>query len=113
MNHPDIDTAEMAERLNEDRTRLLEQSEMSQGSRETVQLDQQSVGRLSRMDALQGQAMANAEEDRRRLQVKRIDAALLRLERGEYGQCIDCDEWIAPKRLQWDPAVLKCVDCAT
>jgi len=113
MNHPDIDKTEMAERLNDERARLLDQSEMSQESRETVQLDQQSVGRLSRMDALQGQAMAKAEEVRRKLQVRRIDSALIRLERGEYGQCVDCGEWISLKRLQWDPAVLKCIDCAS
>ncbi|MEX0745179.1 MAG: TraR/DksA C4-type zinc finger protein [Phycisphaeraceae bacterium] len=91
---------------------LIDQSFESKGSRDTVMLDQSSVGRLSRMDALQGQAMAKAEEDRRQLAIRRIDAALVRLERGEFGECIECGEWIAVKRLEWDPTVLKCIDCA-
>ncbi|HSP57971.1 MAG TPA: TraR/DksA C4-type zinc finger protein, partial [Halomonas sp.] len=90
----------------------IDQSFESKGSRDTVMLDQSSVGRLSRMDALQGQAMAKAEEDRRQLAIRRIDAALVRLERGEFGECIECGEWIAVKRLEWDPTVLKCIDCA-
>ncbi|RAW06064.1 molecular chaperone DnaK, partial [Halomonas elongata] len=31
---------------------------------------------------------------------------------GEYGECIECGEWIGAKRLNWDPLVLKCIDCA-
>ncbi len=38
-----------------------------------VQLDQQSVGRLSRMDAMQGQAMAIENQHRRKLHRLRID----------------------------------------
>lgn len=37
-------------------------SSMAADARAVVELDQQAVGRLSRMDALQGQAMAQASE---------------------------------------------------
>ena len=112
MNHPELDRQTVETRLHELRTELQAQSEASQDARDTVMLDQTSVGRLSRMDALQGQAMAKAEEERRQLSLKRITAAFQRLERGEYGECIECGEWIATKRLQWDPLVLKCIECA-
>ncbi|MGM0913448.1 MAG: TraR/DksA family transcriptional regulator [Pseudomonadota bacterium] len=112
MNHPEIDTDGIRRQLEEARKALLEQSSESQESRATVVLDQQSVGRLSRMDALQGQAMAQAEEERRQLTIRRIDSALARLARGEFGECIECGEWIAARRLEWDPTVLKCIDCA-
>lgn len=112
MNHPDIDVEVITRQLEDARAMLIDQSFESKGSRDTVMLDQSSVGRLSRMDALQGQAMAKAEEDRRQLAIRRIDAALVRLERGEFGECIECGEWIAVKRLEWDPTVLKCIDCA-
>lgn len=112
VNHPDIDAEKMTRQLEDARAMLIDQSFESQESRATVTLDQTSVGRLSRMDALQGQAMAKAEEDRRHLAIRRIDAALTRLERGEFGECVECGEWIAAKRLEWDPAVLKCIDCA-
>ena len=99
-------------RLEALRDDLLERSADSQGARDTVMLDQTSVGRLSRMDALQGQAMAKAEEERRQLTLTRIASALARIERGEYGECIACGEWIAARRLEGDPVVLKCIDCA-
>ena len=79
--------------------------------RKTVELDQQAVGRLSRMDALQSQAMAQAQARRRQVERQRIRAALLRLAEGEYGWCIDCGEAIAPARLAADPAVPKCAEC--
>lgn len=79
---------------------------------ETVELDQSRVGRLSRMDALQGQAMSKEARRRRELELKRIDAALSRLETEDYGYCLRCGEPIAFKRLQHDPSVTLCVDCA-
>ncbi|SIO17014.1 transcriptional regulator, TraR/DksA family [Parasphingorhabdus marina DSM 22363] len=57
--------------------------------RSTVELDQQSVGRLSRMDALQQQEMAQAEARRRTSDLARIDQALLRMEEDEYGWCAE------------------------
>lgn len=77
-----------------------------------VELDQTSVGRLSRMDAMQGQAMAVAVQHRRALSLRQIDAALRRIESGEYGYCKDCDEAIDPRRLNVDPTTLLCIVCA-
>ncbi len=78
----------------------------------TVALDQSRVGRLSRMDALQSQAMAMETQRRRVIQVQRIDSALQRLASGEYGLCVSCGEAIAPGRLEHDPAVPVCLACA-
>ncbi len=77
-----------------------------------VTLDQQSVGRLSRMDSLQVQAMAQAEDARRAQELRRIDAALGRIKADEYGDCVRCGEEIAPARLASDPATPFCVSCA-
>ncbi|APX94009.1 molecular chaperone DnaK [Halomonas sp. 1513] len=112
MNHPELDMPTVEARLAALRQELLADSASSSEARDTVVLDQTSVGRLSRMDAMQGQAMAKAEEERRQLALKRIEAALIRIERGDFGECIGCGEWIAAKRLEWDPLVLKCIDCA-
>ena len=79
----------------------------------TVELDQQSVGRLARMDALQNQAMAQAGGRRRDLMAKRIAAALQRLDEGSYGDCLDCGEEIADARLAQDPTVPLCISCAS
>ncbi|MEL6965344.1 MAG: TraR/DksA C4-type zinc finger protein [Pseudomonadota bacterium] len=77
-----------------------------------VELDQTRVGRLSRMDALQHQAMAQETERRRQQELTRIDAALVRLRNGSYGDCLECGEPIANKRLDLDPSVLYCIACA-
>lgn len=80
--------------------------------RATVALDQQAVGRLSRMDALQRQAMAAAQSRRREGRRRQIVAALERIADGEFGWCSDCGERIGPARLALDPAVPTCITCA-
>jgi len=77
-----------------------------------VQLDQQVQGRLSRMDAMQGQAMAQATIKRRRIEIAQIDAAFKRMEKDEFGYCVECGDDIAPKRLALSPAIARCVECA-
>ncbi len=106
----DIDKAK--ERLSAKRTELMELSQISSEARSTVELDQQSVGRLSRMDAMQQQAMAEAMERTRQKDLVRINQAELRLSDGEYGYCIECDNEIPDGRLAIDPMAERCVKCA-
>ena len=82
-------------------------------SRDTVELQQDSVGRLSRMDALQQQAMAQATERRRAAEGMRITAALTRIDAGEWGYCLSCGEEIAQARLRHDPSIATCIKCAS
>lgn len=84
----------------------------SEADRRPVTLDQQSVGRLSRMDALQVQAMAQETRRRRQRELTRIAAALALIEEGEFGWCRKCGEAISDARLEIDPAAPLCVDCA-
>ena len=81
-------------------------------SRAPVMLDQQSVGRLSRMDAMLQQSMELATEDRRQQRLVKLTAALKRIETGDYGHCVKCDEEIRTGRLEFDPAVTLCIECA-
>ncbi|MDV7144942.1 TraR/DksA C4-type zinc finger protein [Tropicimonas sp. TH_r6] len=90
---------------------LEEEDVASAGARAVVELDQSSTGRLSRMDAMQHQAMAQAQQRRRAGERLRLKAALARLEEGEYGYCTDCGEEIAAGRLAADPAIARCADC--
>lgn len=87
-------------------------SSAASDKRKPVELDQQSVGRLSRQDALQQQAMANAQEARRAGELKKIDAALARLDAGEFGYCNECGEQIVARRLEIDPTLVCCIGCA-
>lgn len=77
-----------------------------------VELDQTRVGRLSRMDAMQGQAMASAAQARAENDLARINTALRRLHEPDFGLCSECDEPIAWPRLQLNPGVRLCIECA-
>ena len=94
------------------RDEVQELSDDSVEARDTVTLDQTTVGRLSRMDSLQQQAMAEATERQRAAELSRIESALSRIEEGEYGYCLNCGEEIAEKRLKIDPAATHCIKCA-
>lgn len=99
-------------RLAEKRNELEALSQLSKEAREIVELDQQAVGRLSRMDAMQQQAMAEAQERSRNLDLTRIDMANRRLADDEYGYCADCGDEIPDARLAIDPMAERCVKCA-
>ncbi|KZY31571.1 molecular chaperone DnaK [Roseovarius sp. HI0049] len=89
------------------------EDEMGEAGQATVELDQQAVGRLSRMDALQNQAMSKATGARRKTERARLQAALARMDEDEFGYCEECGDAIAPARLRLDPAATRCVDCAS
>ena len=108
----DLDPEALRRVLTREHEAILELSAVSAEGRRPVELDQQSVGRLSRMDALQVQAMAKAVEIRRRGRLKLIDAALRRLDEGDYGTCTECGEDIPARRLATDPTIARCIDCA-
>jgi len=83
----------------------------SMDSSATVELDQSTVGRLSRMDALQAQQMAQETARRRQLQLQQIESALRRMDAGDYGYCFSCGDEIGAARLNFDPANTRCIGC--
>lgn len=83
------------------------------GDAKPIELDQTAIGRLSRMDAMQVQAMAAASLRMRAVERTRIAAARKRLDADEYGLCVQCGESIAPARLETDPTLATCVTCAS
>lgn len=108
----DADIASFAARLEDLRLELEEIRLKAKGASDVVQLDQQSVGRLTRMDALQNQAMAQETERRRQLDLQKIKLALVRIDEGEFGYCAVCGDLIQRARLDIDPAAPTCVDHA-
>ncbi|MCH9669888.1 MAG: TraR/DksA C4-type zinc finger protein [Gammaproteobacteria bacterium] len=108
----ELNTERFRRLLEARRDALEELSKLNPDAARTVELDQTRVGRLSRMDALQGQAMAKATEQRRQLEATQINAALLRLDNGEYGYCVECDEFIGEGRLEIALAASRCIRCA-
>ncbi|SHH27577.1 transcriptional regulator, TraR/DksA family [Marivita hallyeonensis] len=107
-------------RKNAFRTKILErldaldaEDDLGQKGQAVVSLDQQAVGRLSRQDALLSQSMAKATQARRNAYRQGLVRALQRLDEDDFGYCEDCGEAIAPKRLDFDPTVTRCIDCAS
>lgn len=79
----------------------------------TVVLDQSSVGRLSRMDALQQQAMAAGWRETLQRENRRLVAAWTRLIEGWFGICCRCNAPIPKDRLEADLGTPFCTDCQT
>ena len=104
---------EFRARLEAELTALEAEDSLGAEGQKTVALDQSAVGRLSRMDALQGQAMAKATSARRAARRHRIAAAFARMEAEEFGYCTECGEEIALARLDLDPTAPTCIGCAS
>ena len=76
-----------------------------------VPLDQQSVGRLSRMDAIAQQQMDSARAHQCAEHLRAVIVALSRVESGDYGYCRECDEAIGYPRLAAKPETGLCLAC--
>lgn len=99
--------------LVEQRDDLMASQQLGQSATEIVVLDQSSVGRVSRIDAMQSQSMAIETTRLRQQHLRQIITALALIESGDYGFCTECDNEIDTKRLEIDPAVTRCVPCAS
>ncbi len=109
----DSDTLEtFKQRLLQMQSELLALDQTAKDATKTVELDQTRVGRLSRMDAMQGQQMAKESERRRQQQLLKIKSALQRIDEKDFGYCIVCDEEIDIRRLELNPSNNRCISCA-
>ena len=104
--------------INQFRKKLLlqkkELEELEDALKETtkpVKLDQSMVGRLSRMDAMQGQQMAMETARRQQHLLLKTEAAIKRIANGDYGNCFVCGEEIDIRRLRADPTNTRCMGC--
>jgi DnaK suppressor protein len=93
------------------RDQLMQAIEDDQGKMEPVQLDQQSVGRVSRIDAIQQQEMAKALKQQQRQHLQQLIRALNELDNDDYGYCQHCGHVIAFARLKARPESEMCVKC--
>jgi DnaK suppressor protein len=99
-------------RLSSELRQLVEGIAQAGAAAGTVELDQSSMGRVSRMNAMQQQAMAKSLRARLELQKRKLVAALGRIESGSYGLCCQCQADMEAERLEADPAAVFCAACA-
>jgi DnaK suppressor protein len=90
---------------------LLEQKELSLKPVEKVSIDLDG----DEVDEIQGKQLIELNRqlaERKIFKIRQIDEALNRIEKGSFGICQDCEEEIPEKRLEANPYVMMCVDCA-
>ena len=115
----DSESTEREQWLQQSRLHLLDLAERCRESiteryaaGQTVTLDQTLQGRLSRIDAMQQQAQAQAAQRRAEQQLLKVQAALQRIDQQRYGRCRICEMPISRDRLRVDPCALLCLECA-
>ncbi len=106
-----LDSEPFRRRLADEIAHIDETLEQTRADADTVEADQSSIGRLSRMDALQRQAMAQGMRERLATRKRKLQAALDRIEAGTFGRCCQCEAEIDTERLDTDPAAVFCLTC--
>jgi len=71
-----------------------------------------AIGRLTRMDAIQAEEMAEALRRHQSQELMRIDRALKAIANGRYGVCAKCGDEMSRARLDAQPDAVLCVDCS-
>ena len=90
---------------------LSQQTFLAGNDSQPVKLDQQLVGRLSRIDAIQQQQMAVANREQVKIHLRAVMIALQTMESGDYGYCCVCGGDIGFKRLEARPEATLCLSC--
>ena len=111
---PELNSVEIAELHNElkiQKENLQQTLDQAKQSSETVELDQQAFGRVSRGDALQQQSMAIASLSQCQHRLREVLKALARIESEDYGFCLHCDNPIGYPRLKARPETPFCLGC--
>jgi DnaK suppressor protein len=110
----DLNKAEiqaLKKQINQEVENLEEQLSINADAADPVILDQTSVGRISRIDAIQQQQLASSTRRQAQQRLTRLTQALKAISENRYGYCQQCDEPIGVKRLQVQPGAAFCLPC--
>ena len=97
--------------LQSNKTKLEQQLLDAELATGVVILDQSSVGRVSRVDAMQQQSMAVSTRAKAEASLRKVLKALKRMEAEDFGYCGQCDEPIQFNRLKVQPQASHCLKC--
>jgi DnaK suppressor protein len=107
----DAERAEVRQLLEDMLQEAQERLDQLTKSSKPVSLDD-PIGRLSRIDAIQGQQMALAGHSREHQRVEDIKHALRSVGNADFGLCTTCKRPIGIDRIMFQPEVMRCVRCA-
>ena len=102
---------ELLSLLQSNKAKLEQQLLDSESATGVVTLDQSSVGRVSRVDAMQQQSMAVSTRTKAKTSLRKVLKALKRLDTEDFGYCGQCDEPIEFNRLKVQPQASHCLKC--
>lgn len=71
-----------------------------------------AIGRVSRMDAINNRSVNEATLRKKKIQLSKIQTALIEIEKPEFGKCIRCGKTIQKERIMLMPESNVCVNCA-
>lgn len=111
-DHTPDDRAQIVTALSTLEAELLAFIDAVASATQTVELDQGQQGRLSRIDAIQAQKMAIAQQTRATVRLQRVRNVLVTQGDEEFGCCGECGEPIPMPRLMARPDSVLCIDCA-
>jgi len=97
--------------LLEKKAQLEQQLQDAESATGVVTLDQTSVGRVSRIDAMQQQSMAVSTRGKAEASLRKVIGALRKIDAKDYGYCSNCDKPIEFKRLEVQPQASYCLIC--
>jgi DnaK suppressor protein len=106
----DEQVEELAADLRALEVELREALELSRDGVKPVDLDE-PIGRVSRIDAIQQQKMAQNNRRGHEARLRMVSIALAAIDAGDYGLCRECEEPIAFRRLKARPESGYCLAC--
>lgn len=72
-----------------------------------------SLGRISRMDAINNKSVADASMRSKKAKLTKLRIALTHIDNEDFGVCKMCNNTIQPARLMYMPESTRCVRCAS
>lgn len=72
-----------------------------------------SLGRISRMDAINNKSVSDAAMRHKRAKLSKLQVALTHIDRADFGTCNNCKKTIQAARLMYMPESTRCVHCAS
>ncbi len=103
--------AGLKEKINEEIVRI--ESSIVQLLKDTEPISpENSIGRVSRMDAINNKSVAEAALRSAKIKLSKLRMALSKIDNNDFGNCSNCKRPIQSARLMFMPESTRCVRCA-